>query len=94
MGRTFTKIKYASEGAYGTTEYETLYLEWNRTCDIYTLFDNKMQPIITFSDWSTGKDSFTERLIELLTSEPENENSNVEYCTGDEIEILEENSYK
>lgn len=96
MGSTFTKIKYSTEGAWGTTEYKTLYLWWNRTVDVYTLFDTNMKPLITFDEFTANEECFVERLIELLTKMPDEENhtNNVEYCTGDEIKKLEENIYK
>ena len=93
MGQTFTKIKYVSEGAYGTDIEEHLYLHWNRTCDAYTLYDNEMKPIIHFSDWGYKGNDFTSRLIELLTNQPD-ENNNVEYCTDEEEKILRENMFK
>lgn len=97
MGQTFTKIKYATEGPWGSTDWEYLYLYWNRTCDGYTLYDNDMMPIAHFDDWGMDKDDFTSRLIELLTYMPDDTGehpNNVEYCTGEEIEKLKENMWK
>lgn len=94
MGTTYTKIKYACEGNWGSAKYETLYLMWQRTCDVYALFDNDMKCVLWFDNFAPGDESFVNRLYELLTSMPYDENSNVEYCTHEEIERLEENSHK
>lgn len=94
MGTTYTKIKYGTEGDWGSVEYKTLYLMWQRTCDVYALFDEDMKCVLWFDEFVTGDESFVNRLIELLATTPDDENSNVEYCTPEEIEKLEENLYK
>lgn len=93
MGQTFTKIKYVTEGSWGSDKEEHLYLHWNRTGDTYTLYDNDMKPLIHFDSWGYKGDDFTSRLIELLTHQPAEDN-NVEYCTNEEEKILKENMFK
>jgi hypothetical protein len=59
MSKTRVKTTYAEEGAYGSTEYKTLYCFHNHSCD-YTTFYNEDGSIVEmcFGEWESGNDLY------------------------------------
>ena len=54
MGSSYKKIKYDTEGPYGSTEERWLYVEFNRSSDITTVYDDGGDIMFSFSE--TGFD--------------------------------------
>lgn len=94
MSTSYTKIRYAVQAAYGTSEYEYMYLVWNSCGDSFSVFDGRMRPIIVFDSWGCGGgEDWLTRFLELVTKIHPDENdttNHIEYCSDDEEAKLKE----
>ena len=50
MSHVFKKIAYEQEGVWGSTESGTLYCHENNSCDIVSIYNEKGQHILSYSD--------------------------------------------
>lgn len=50
MSHTRVKAKYMEVGAYGRTEWHTLYCHHNHSCDIISFYNEKGECILSFGD--------------------------------------------
>lgn len=53
MSHSYRKIKYETQGNYGSTEYRHLYIDYNVTSDFVTIFDDFGRQLICFDEWGT-----------------------------------------
>lgn len=51
MGSNYKKIQYEVEGSWGSTEYRTLYIKFNRSIDYTTIYDENFNEIFGFGEW-------------------------------------------
>ena len=88
MSHTRLKIKYNTEGSYGSIEERTLFAHHNHSCDYLTFYDEDGSIILTVPD------SIENNILDAMNSliRPWKSGSSDELCDG--IEYLTVDEFK
>ena len=82
MSSQYRKIKYETEGPYGSTEEKWLYVWSHDTVDITSVFDNDGERLFSYSE--TGFDMG--HALAIIGTDWQNEK--MEMMTREEIELI------
>jgi len=79
MSHSRYKTKYFEEGAYGETIENTLYVDYNNSCDIVSFYNENFDLILTVQD--TVNNNLMEAMIKIWNHNDENPHQDVEHWT-------------
>jgi len=83
MSSNYRKIQFDTQGSYGLTEKEYLYIRYNGTSDSVQVYDQRGNHLFTFDEW--GDFDMGKALVVALTNF---EDERLESITNEELDTI------